>query len=46
MIGLKLFKTTFSNSFPRIGSRSMGLYEVAILDGLPGLRTRIKMNNL
>jgi hypothetical protein len=41
VIGLSLFKTTFSNNLPKVGSRLMGLYEVGTLGGLPGLGMRI-----
>lgn len=36
----------FLNSLPSTGSRLMVLYEVAKLEGLPGLRIRIIMYNI
>jgi hypothetical protein len=45
VIGLNLFKTTFSNNLPKFGSRLMGLYEVGTLGGLPGLSIRIMMDS-
>jgi len=45
VIGLSLFKMTFSNNLPTVGSRLMGLYEVGTLGGLPDVGMRIMMDS-